>query len=249
MWTGHVLRCGHSAPSILFKDLSIGVFFYLGSRPSPAATLPFTAEGIKMRKQHSLIPRQSFTLTETTFKLLESDLYTQPDVWSESSEASRATHELSVWSYVCACVCVCVSAFQKFLGKDDVSEELEEVHAEARAQENLQTTSVFQLMKNQAVRWQLITVVVTMASYQLCGLNAVWIPLSKERVSECEWFIFGPCCGQTSVGLIHRQRLQAVSDALRSRSCRPPSVEVKTKVCCCGARNDPTYMGKDQEKM
>ncbi|XP_029682810.1 solute carrier family 2, facilitated glucose transporter member 9 isoform X2 [Takifugu rubripes] len=65
-------------------------------------------------------------------------------------------------------------AFQKFLGKDDVSEELEEVHAEARAQETLQAVSVFQLMKSQTVRWQLVTVVVTMASYQLCGLNALW---------------------------------------------------------------------------
>lgn len=71
------------------------------------------------------------------------------------------------------CVCVCVSAFQRFLGKDDVSKELEDVHAEARTQETLQTASVFQLMKSPAVRWQLITVVVTMASYQLCGLNAV----------------------------------------------------------------------------
>uniref|UniRef100_A0A7N8XRT5 Solute carrier family 2 member 9, like 2 n=1 Tax=Mastacembelus armatus TaxID=205130 RepID=A0A7N8XRT5_9TELE len=65
-------------------------------------------------------------------------------------------------------------AFQKFLGKKDVSQELEEVHAEARAQENLRTASVLQLLKNPAVRWQLITIVVTMACYQLCGLNAIW---------------------------------------------------------------------------
>lgn len=86
-----------------------------------------------------------------------------------------------------ACVCVCLSAFQKFLGKDDVSEELEEVHAEARAQETLQAVSVCQLMKSQTVRWQLVTVVVTMASYQLCGLNAVscsLIPLLKDKVSD-----------------------------------------------------------------
>lgn len=84
-------------------------------------------------------------------------------------------------------MCVCVSAFQKFLGKDDVSEELEEVHAEARAQETLQTASVLQLMKTPAVRWQLITVVVTMASYQLCGLNAVRCApflLLKEKAPE-----------------------------------------------------------------
>ncbi|KAI3370335.1 hypothetical protein L3Q82_025110, partial [Scortum barcoo] len=65
-------------------------------------------------------------------------------------------------------------AFQRFLGKKDVSQELEEVHAEARAQDNLHTVSVLQLMKNPAVRWQLITTIVVMACYQLCGLNAIW---------------------------------------------------------------------------
>ncbi|XP_056292928.1 solute carrier family 2, facilitated glucose transporter member 9 isoform X2 [Pseudoliparis swirei] len=65
-------------------------------------------------------------------------------------------------------------AFQRFLGKTDVSQELEEVHAEARAQDNLHTVSVLQLMRNPAVRWQLITIVISMACYQLCGLNAIW---------------------------------------------------------------------------
>nr|XP_046240442.1 solute carrier family 2, facilitated glucose transporter member 9 isoform X2 [Scatophagus argus] len=65
-------------------------------------------------------------------------------------------------------------AFQRFLGKKDVSQELEEVHAEARAQDSLQTASVFQLLKSSAVRWQLITTIITMACYQLCGLNAIW---------------------------------------------------------------------------
>ncbi|XP_057700871.1 solute carrier family 2, facilitated glucose transporter member 9 isoform X2 [Corythoichthys intestinalis] len=65
-------------------------------------------------------------------------------------------------------------AFQRFLGKKDVSVELEEVHAEGRAQETLHTVSVLQLLKSKAVRWQLITVIITMASYQLCGLNALW---------------------------------------------------------------------------
>ncbi|XP_040015325.1 solute carrier family 2, facilitated glucose transporter member 9 isoform X2 [Xiphias gladius] len=65
-------------------------------------------------------------------------------------------------------------AFQRFLGKKDVSQELEEVHAEARAQDNLHTVSVLQLLRSQAVRWQLITIIITMACYQLCGLNAIW---------------------------------------------------------------------------
>ncbi|KAM4582193.1 solute carrier family 2, facilitated glucose transporter member 9 [Fundulus diaphanus] len=65
-------------------------------------------------------------------------------------------------------------AFQRFLGKTDVSQELEEVHAEARAQDNLNTVSVLQLLRSPAVRWQLITIIITMACYQLCGLNAIW---------------------------------------------------------------------------
>ncbi|XP_027859676.1 solute carrier family 2, facilitated glucose transporter member 9 isoform X3 [Xiphophorus couchianus] len=65
-------------------------------------------------------------------------------------------------------------AFQKFLGKTDVSQELEEVHAEARAQDNVNAVSVLQLLRSPAVRWQLITIIITMACYQLCGLNAIW---------------------------------------------------------------------------
>lgn len=65
-------------------------------------------------------------------------------------------------------------ALQKFLGKDDVSQELEEVRREARAQASLHTVSVLQLLKSPAVRWQLITIIITMACYQLCGLNAIW---------------------------------------------------------------------------
>ncbi|KAG7493307.1 solute carrier family 2, facilitated glucose transporter member 9 isoform X1 [Solea senegalensis] len=65
-------------------------------------------------------------------------------------------------------------AFQRFLGKEDVSQELEEVRREAQTQGNLQIVSVLQLIRSPAVRWQLITIIITMACYQLCGLNAIW---------------------------------------------------------------------------
>ncbi|NWU95327.1 GTR9 protein, partial [Upupa epops] len=64
-------------------------------------------------------------------------------------------------------------AFQTFLAKDDVSHEIEEVLAESRVQRNTKLVSVLQLLKTRAVRWQVLTVVVTMGCYQLCGLNAV----------------------------------------------------------------------------
>ncbi|XP_038601031.1 solute carrier family 2, facilitated glucose transporter member 9 isoform X2 [Tachyglossus aculeatus] len=67
-----------------------------------------------------------------------------------------------------------VKAFQTFLGKDDVSQEIEEVLAESRAQRNLRLESVPQLLRNRSIRWQIITVIITMACYQLCGLNAIW---------------------------------------------------------------------------
>ncbi|XP_060221377.1 solute carrier family 2, facilitated glucose transporter member 9 isoform X2 [Meriones unguiculatus] len=65
-------------------------------------------------------------------------------------------------------------AFQTFLGKADVSRELEEALAEKRVQRNLRMVSVLELLRAPFVRWQVITVVITMASYQLCGLNAIW---------------------------------------------------------------------------
>ncbi|KFP24259.1 Solute carrier family 2, facilitated glucose transporter member 9, partial [Colius striatus] len=64
-------------------------------------------------------------------------------------------------------------AFQTFLGKDDVSYEVEEVLAESRVQRNTKLVSIAQLLRTRAMRWQVITVVVTMGCYQLCGLNAV----------------------------------------------------------------------------
>ncbi|KAJ6659374.1 hypothetical protein lerEdw1_019106 [Lerista edwardsae] len=65
-------------------------------------------------------------------------------------------------------------AFQTFLGKSDVSYEVEEVMEESRVQRNIKVASIFQLLCDSSKRWQILTVVVTMACYQLCGLNAIW---------------------------------------------------------------------------
>ncbi|XP_076992505.1 solute carrier family 2, facilitated glucose transporter member 9 isoform X2 [Tamandua tetradactyla] len=67
-----------------------------------------------------------------------------------------------------------IKAFQTFLGKEDVSREMEEVLAESRAWRNVRLTSVLELLKMPSARWQVITVIITMACYQLCGLNAIW---------------------------------------------------------------------------
>ncbi|KAG7256335.1 hypothetical protein CRUP_015422 [Coryphaenoides rupestris] len=72
--------------------------------------------------------------------------------------------------------------FRRFLGKSDVSKELEEVYAEGRTQNNLQMVSVPQLFRNRAVRWQLVTILITMACYQLCGLNAIRVSSSLSHI-------------------------------------------------------------------
>ncbi|XP_004847346.1 solute carrier family 2, facilitated glucose transporter member 9 isoform X4 [Heterocephalus glaber] len=67
-----------------------------------------------------------------------------------------------------------VKAFQKFLGKADVSQVMEEILAENRVQRNIRLVPVLELLRAPFVRCQVITVVVIMACYQLCGLNAIW---------------------------------------------------------------------------
>lgn len=78
------------------------------------------------------------------------------------------------------------AAFQTFLGKEDVSREVEEVLAESRVQRNIQLVSVLELLRSPFVRWQVITVIVTMACYQLCGLNAVSVPGQREELEGGE---------------------------------------------------------------
>lgn len=67
-----------------------------------------------------------------------------------------------------------------------MSAELEEVHAEGRAQTTVHAVSVGQLLRCRAVRWQVVTVVVTMGCYQLCGLNAVSTrrPASEDGAAQ-----------------------------------------------------------------
>ncbi|XP_040275037.1 solute carrier family 2, facilitated glucose transporter member 9 [Bufo bufo] len=65
-------------------------------------------------------------------------------------------------------------AFRTFLGRKDVSQDVDDVLAETRIQRNTRLVSVIELLKMRSVRWQIITAIVTMASYQLCGLNAIW---------------------------------------------------------------------------
>ncbi|KAG8453505.1 hypothetical protein GDO86_000218 [Hymenochirus boettgeri] len=65
-------------------------------------------------------------------------------------------------------------AFRAILGKKDVSQEIKEALEETRKQRNMRLVTVLELLNTRSVKWQIITVIVTMASYQLCGINAIW---------------------------------------------------------------------------
>ncbi|XP_012667093.1 solute carrier family 2, facilitated glucose transporter member 9 isoform X2 [Otolemur garnettii] len=67
-----------------------------------------------------------------------------------------------------------IKAFQTFLGKADISREMEAVLAESRVHRNIRLVPFLELLRAPFVRWQVITVIITMACYQLCGLNAIW---------------------------------------------------------------------------
>ncbi|XP_076007335.1 solute carrier family 2, facilitated glucose transporter member 9-like [Genypterus blacodes] len=62
-------------------------------------------------------------------------------------------------------------ALRRFLGKEDVTKEMEEIEMER--QNNLQVVSVLQLLRDRTVRWQLITGIVVLVSVQLSGVIAV----------------------------------------------------------------------------
>lgn len=64
-------------------------------------------------------------------------------------------------------------ALKQLWGNKDYSREIEEMLEEKAALQSVRSYSVLELIQNKTVRWQLITVSVTFASVQLCGINAV----------------------------------------------------------------------------
>ncbi|XP_031598467.2 solute carrier family 2 member 11, like [Oreochromis aureus] len=68
----------------------------------------------------------------------------------------------------------CEKALKQLWGNKDYSREIEEMLEEKAALQSVRSYSVLELIQNKTVRWQLITVSVTFASVQLCGINAVY---------------------------------------------------------------------------
>ncbi|XP_076019743.1 solute carrier family 2, facilitated glucose transporter member 9-like [Genypterus blacodes] len=68
----------------------------------------------------------------------------------------------------------CEKALRRLWGNKDHSVDMEEMLEQHAAAEEVRSHSVMELIRNQAVRWQLLTVVVTFSSMQLSGINAVY---------------------------------------------------------------------------
>ncbi|KAM8744488.1 solute carrier family 2 member 11, like isoform 1-T1 [Acanthopagrus schlegelii] len=68
----------------------------------------------------------------------------------------------------------CEKALRRLWGNKDHSMEVEEMLQEKAALENVRSHSVMELICDQSVRWQLITIIFTFTPLQLCGINAVY---------------------------------------------------------------------------
>ncbi|XP_042315011.1 solute carrier family 2, facilitated glucose transporter member 9-like [Sceloporus undulatus] len=65
-------------------------------------------------------------------------------------------------------------ALRWFLGKYDVQDVIEEMQEEKRSLASVETVSVWQLLLDRSVRWQVFSVVVINMGMQLSGIDAIW---------------------------------------------------------------------------
>ncbi|XP_068544406.1 solute carrier family 2, facilitated glucose transporter member 9-like [Anas acuta] len=71
-------------------------------------------------------------------------------------------------------VCGATEALRRFLGMPDVQDAVQEMKEEQRSLSSVETTSVGQLLRDRAVRWQTLSVAVVNAGMQLSGIDAIW---------------------------------------------------------------------------
>ncbi|KAI4896755.1 hypothetical protein NFI96_015533 [Prochilodus magdalenae] len=77
----------------------------------------------------------------------------------------------------------CEKSLQRLLGPGwDYSSEVEEMQVEHAALQGVRSHSLLELLLSRSVRWQLLTVLVTFTTLQLCGINAIiTIPYSYNH--------------------------------------------------------------------
>ncbi|XP_038589655.1 solute carrier family 2 member 11, like [Micropterus salmoides] len=68
----------------------------------------------------------------------------------------------------------CEKALRRLWGHNDYSREVEEMMEEKAALQSVYSHSVMELIQNPTVRWQLLTIIVTFTTLQLCGINTVY---------------------------------------------------------------------------
>ncbi|XP_035523412.1 solute carrier family 2 member 11, like [Morone saxatilis] len=68
----------------------------------------------------------------------------------------------------------CEKALRRLWGNKDFSTEMEEMLEEKAELQSVRNHSVMELFQNKTVRWQLLTIIVTFTTLQLCGINAVY---------------------------------------------------------------------------
>ncbi|NXK16507.1 GTR11 protein, partial [Arenaria interpres] len=68
----------------------------------------------------------------------------------------------------------CISALQKLRGSEDLSVELEEMLAEQAAVKGQRAKNPWELLRNPALRWQVLSVVVLSSAMQLCGNDSMY---------------------------------------------------------------------------
>uniref|UniRef100_UPI0037E7FF83 solute carrier family 2 member 11, like n=1 Tax=Semicossyphus pulcher TaxID=241346 RepID=UPI0037E7FF83 len=68
----------------------------------------------------------------------------------------------------------CEKALRRLWGNKDHSLKVEEMLEEKAALQGVHNHSVIELIQDKALRWQLITILVTFCALQLCGINAVY---------------------------------------------------------------------------
>ncbi|XP_023678813.2 solute carrier family 2 member 11, like isoform X2 [Paramormyrops kingsleyae] len=69
----------------------------------------------------------------------------------------------------------CEKAMQQLWGKGDHTSEIEEMLLQRAALQGVQYRTVWELICDRTVRWQLLTVMVTCSVLQFCGINAVYM--------------------------------------------------------------------------
>uniref|UniRef100_A0A3P9AD52 Solute carrier family 2, facilitated glucose transporter member 5 n=1 Tax=Esox lucius TaxID=8010 RepID=A0A3P9AD52_ESOLU len=71
----------------------------------------------------------------------------------------------------------CENAIRRLWGNKDHSAELKDMLVEHTSMKGVRSHSVLELIMDPAVRWQLLTVLVTFTTLQFCGINAVYLYL------------------------------------------------------------------------